>query len=163
MHAKLLQSCPAVCDPVGCNPLGNSVQRILQASILEWVAIASSRGSSQHRDRTLISLCFLHWQVGSLLLAPLGTLVWLISYIILSCCLVTKLCLTLLWPGASVLGTSQARILEWVAVSFPKGSSWPRDQTWVSCIGRWILYHWATRKPIFWSTSAENVFKKHTL
>ena len=35
--------------------------------------------------------------------------------------------------------------LEWVAISYSKGYSWPRDQTHVSCIGRWILYHWATR------------------
>ena len=34
----------------------------------------------------------------------------------------------------------QARILEWVAISFSKGSFWPRDQTCVSCIIRWILY-----------------------
>ena len=38
----------------------------------------------------------------------------------------------------------QARILKWVAISFSRGSSWPKDQTQVSCIGRWILYHWAT-------------------
>ena len=44
-------------------------------------------------------------------------------------------------PGFSVLGISQARILEWVAISFSRESSWPRDRTWVSCIGRWILYH----------------------
>ena len=37
---------------------------------------------------------------------------------------------------------SQARILEWVAISFSKGSSWPRDWTYISCIGRHILY-WA--------------------
>ena len=50
-------------------------------------------------------------------------------------------------PGSSVHGISQARILEWVAISFTKGSSWPRDQTHiscVSCIGRQILYHWVT-------------------
>ena len=45
---------------------------------------------------------------------------------------------------SSVRGISQARILEWVAVPFSRVSSWPRDWTCVSCIGRWILYHWAT-------------------
>ena len=44
-------------------------------------------------------------------------------------------------PGSSVHGTSQARILKWVAISFSRGSSQPRDQTPVSCIGRWILDH----------------------
>ena len=37
-------------------------------------------------------------------------------------------------------GVSQARVLEWVAISFSGGSSWPRNQTCISCIGRWILY-----------------------
>ena len=46
--------------------------------------------------------------------------------------------------GSSVHGISQARILKWVAISFSRGSSWPRDQTHVSCIARWILYHWDT-------------------
>ena len=45
--------------------------------------------------------------------------------------------------GSSVYGI-QARILEWVAVSFSRRSSQPRDRIQVSCIGRWILYHWAT-------------------
>ena len=48
-------------------------------------------------------------------------------------------------PGSSVHWTSQARILEWVAISSSRGSSWPRG--WI-CIGRRVLYHWATRKPI---------------
>ena len=49
-------------------------------------------------------------------------------------------------PGSSVHGIFQARILEWVAIFFSRGSFWPRDQTHVSCIGRQILYHWATRE-----------------
>ena len=49
-------------------------------------------------------------------------------------------------PDSSVHGISQARILEWVAISFSRGSSWPRNWTCVSCIGRQILYCWATRK-----------------
>ena len=52
-------------------------------------------------------------------------------------------------PGSSVHGISQARILEWVAISFSRGSSWPRNWTQVSCIGRWILYHWATREALY--------------
>ena len=43
--------------------------------------------------------------------------------------------------GPSVHGISQARILEWVAISFSRGSSQPRDQTCISCNGRRILYH----------------------
>ena len=44
-------------------------------------------------------------------------------------------------PGSSLHGIFQARVLEWIAISSSKGSSPPRDRTWVSCIGRWILYH----------------------
>ena len=47
-------------------------------------------------------------------------------------------------PGSSVHGILQTRILEWVSISFSKGSSQPRDQTcvsYVSCIGRQVLYH----------------------
>ena len=50
-------------------------------------------------------------------------------------------------PGSSVQGILQAGILEWVAISSSRGSSRPRDLTYipcVSCIGRWVLYHWAT-------------------
>ena len=47
-------------------------------------------------------------------------------------------------PGSSVHGTFQVRILEWVTISSSRGSSLLRGWTHVSCIGRWILYHWAT-------------------
>ena len=52
-------------------------------------------------------------------------------------------------PGSSVHGILQARTLEGVAISFSRGSSWPRDrsdQIDVSCIRRQILYHWATKE-----------------
>ena len=48
--------------------------------------------------------------------------------------------------GSSVHRISQARLLEWVAISFSSGSSWPGNQACVSCIGRQILYRWATRE-----------------
>ena len=51
-------------------------------------------------------------------------------------------------PGPSVHGISQARILKWVAISFSRGSSQPRAQTHVSCIGRQILHHWVTREAL---------------
>ena len=43
------------CEPMDCNPPGSSVHGILQARILEWVAMFASRGFSQHRDRTCVS------------------------------------------------------------------------------------------------------------
>ena len=69
-----------------------------------------------------------------------------------------QLCLTLCDPkdcsppGSSVHGILQARILEWVAISCSRGSSWPRDWThvsYISCIDRWVLYHFTTGKPSF--------------
>ena len=49
VHAKSLQSCPTLYDPMDCSLLGSSVHRILQARILEWIAMSSSRGSSKPR------------------------------------------------------------------------------------------------------------------
>ena len=68
-----------------------------------------------------------------------------------------QLCLTLCHPmdcgppGSSVHEILPARILEWVATSYFRGSSGPKDRThvsWVSCIDRQILYHWATWKAL---------------
>ena len=47
-------------------------------------------------------------------------------------------------PGSSVHEILQSRIMEWVAISYTRGSFWPRDWTCVFCIGRQILYCWAT-------------------
>ena len=41
-----LQSCPTLCNPMDCSPPGSSARGILQARILEWVAVPSSRGYS---------------------------------------------------------------------------------------------------------------------
>ena len=65
--------------------------------------------------------------------------------------LVAQLCLTL-WdpmycspPGSSVHGIFHARILEWVAISFSRGSSQPRNRTQVSCIAGRFFTLWATK------------------
>ena len=49
------QSCSTLCNPMDCNPSGSSIHGILQAKILERVAISSSRGSSRSRGQTCIS------------------------------------------------------------------------------------------------------------
>ena len=67
---------------------------------------------------------------------PLLVAVWSLSCVQLFCNLMD--CSP---PGSSVRGIFQAGILEWVAISFSRGSSQPRDQTQVSCIGRQILYY----------------------
>ena len=70
VHAKLFQLCPTLCDPMNCGPPVSSVQGILQTRILERVATSSFRGPSLPRHQTHISLSCLHWQAGSLTLAP---------------------------------------------------------------------------------------------
>ena len=66
--------------------------------------------------------------------------------------LVAQLCLTLCDPmdcssaGSSVPGILQAGILEWVTIPFSRGSSWPRNQTWVFCIAGRFFTVWATRE-----------------
>ena len=67
MHAKLL-SRVQLCTPMDRSPPGSAIYGILQTRILEWVAMISSRRSFQPRDQTRI--CLLHWQAGSLTLAP---------------------------------------------------------------------------------------------
>ena len=66
--AKSLQSCPTLCDPVDCSPLGSSVPRILQATTLEWVAISFSNAWK--------------WKVKvkSLSCAQLLTIPWTVAY-----------------------------------------------------------------------------------
>ena len=70
IYSKSLQSCLTLYDPMDCSPLGSSVHGILQARILKWAAMPSSRGSFQPRDLHLLHV--LHCQAGSLSLAPPG-------------------------------------------------------------------------------------------
>ena len=72
-------------------------------------------------------------------------------------CLVAQSCLTL-WdpmdcslPGSSVHGIFQATVLGWIAISFSRGSSQPRDRTRVSHIVDRCLTVWATREVIWWN------------
>ena len=51
-------------------------------------------------------------------------------------------------PGSSVHRIFQSRVLEWVAVSFSRASSWPRDWTWLSHIAGRYFDVWATREGI---------------
>ena len=79
-------------------------------------------------------------------LVPFGEMFWCTT----SLCLAAQFCPTLCdlmdcsLPDLPVHEIFQARLLEWVAISFSRGSSQPRDRTCVSGIGKWSLYHWAT-------------------
>ena len=70
--AELLQSCQTLCDPVDYSLPHSSVPEILREKILEWVALPSSRESSQPRDQIWVCYIYLLWQVSSLPLAPPG-------------------------------------------------------------------------------------------
>ena len=52
---KVAQSCPTLCNPMDCSLAGSSVNGILQATILQWVAVPFFRGSSWPRDQTQVS------------------------------------------------------------------------------------------------------------
>ena len=54
-ESEIAQSCPALCDPMDCGLPDSSIHGIFQATVLEWVTISFSRGSSQPRDRTQVS------------------------------------------------------------------------------------------------------------
>ena len=78
MCAQFAQSRQTLCDPMDCSLPGSSVHGILQARILEWVAISYSRGSCHLRDRTNIFCisCFgrqilYPWESGRLFLPML--------------------------------------------------------------------------------------------
>ena len=55
MYDQLLQLCLTLCNPMDCSPPGSSVHGILQAKILEWISMLSSRESSLSRDHTHVS------------------------------------------------------------------------------------------------------------
>ena len=125
-ESEVTQSCPTLHDPMDCSLPGSSIHGIFQARVLEWGAIAFSRGSSQPRDQIPRLLCLLHWQADSLSLALPGNPICLLFC---CCCSVTQSCPTLCdpmdcsLPGSSIHGIFQARVLEWVAISFTRGSS----------------------------------------
>ena len=133
------QSCPTLCDTMDCSPPGSSVHGILQARILEWVAIPFSRGSSWPRNRTHIpciaSGFFTFW----------ATLNWT----------------ELNWSRSVVSNSLRPRGLYPTRLLHPRDSLgkntgvgchsllqgiFPIQGTHVSCTGRQILYHWATRE-----------------
>ena len=128
MCAKLLQSCLTLCDPKDCSPLSSSVHRILQARILDWVAISSFRGSSQPRNQTGIAC--ISYIVRKILFN------WALQKLAAAKSL--QLCPTLYDPtdgsppGSPIPGILQARTLEWVAISFSNAWKWKVKVKWLS-------------------------------
>ena len=156
--SEVAQSCPTLCDPMDSSLPGSTVHGIFQARVLEWAAISFSRGSSQTRDRACVFCIadrhFTIWATREAL-HQLGYVnycdVW-VPHICVHVCPVVQSCPTLwdlmdcILPGSSVLGIFQARILEWVAISFSRGSSWPRDWTHVLTIFSHVIPYWNVMK-----------------
>ena len=119
---KVAQSCLSqkrlICSPSDiCNPMNYTVDGILQARILEWVAFPFSRGIFPTRDLTRSPTL----QMNSLPAEPQGS----------------------------------PRILEWVAYPFSRRSSWPRNQTRVSCIAGVSFTNWVTREAYTFQRSSQ--------
>ena len=78
---------------------------------------------------------------------PWSDLISLLSYILMCCVLCHFSCVwfsSTPWTVAPCPWDFQARILEWAAISYSRGSSWPRDEIWVSYVSYvdgWVLYH----------------------
>ena len=99
---------------------------------------------------------FTKWETGIQTIKVENSGEWAINWTnelyICVCVLSTKSCLTLCDPmncsppGSSVHGISKARILEWVAIPFSRGSFWHRDWTQVSCIAGRFFTNWANRE-----------------
>ena len=112
------------CNPIDCSPPGSSVHGISQASILEWVAIPFSRDLPNKRNES----ASVAWQADSLPLSH--QYIYKVKVKVKSLSRV-RLCdsMDCSLPGSSVL---QAIVREWIAISFSRGSSQPRDQNQVS-------------------------------
>ena len=82
-ESEVAQSCPTVHDPRDCSLRGSSVHGIFQARILEWIAISSSRVSSQSRNQSNWHLLhLLHWQVYFFTTEPPQWLIlWVLFYV----------------------------------------------------------------------------------
>ena len=127
MHAKSLQSCPTLWDPVDCSLPGSSVHRILQARKLQWVAMVSSRGSFPPRDQTHISCdsCISGWFFTT---EPLRNTLCVCVCVCVCVCGVQLFVTPMDYTVHEIL---QARILLWITVPFSRGSSQPRDRSQV--------------------------------
>ena len=124
-----------------------------------WIILIMSMGRRQWEVGRNNDLCnhyeFHGWHRYSFI--NLASVNWELVCVCVCVCVrvwVPQLCLTLCdpmdysLPGSSVHWILQARILEWIAIPFSRGSSWPRDRIQVSCIVGGLFTIWATREAL---------------
>ena len=133
-ESEVIQSCPTLCDPMDCSPPGSSVHGIFQARVLEWGAIPFSGAIHQPSSlHTVVYICQSQapksssHSPASMSTGPLSTSVFIQSEVKQKCQSLSHVqfcdpmdCSPL---GSSAHGILQAKILEWVAIPFSKGSS----------------------------------------
>ena len=140
------QSCLTLCNPMDCNPPVSSAHGIFQARILQWMAISSSKVSSQHRDQTCI-ICIsctgrqIFYQCATAEVQPWHAVLSrsVVSYFLspMDCNL----------PGFSVHADSPGKNTGVGCHTLPSNrSSWPRDWTHISC-SSWIAGRFFTSEP----------------
>ena len=145
--AKSLQSCPTLCDPRDGSPPGSPIPGILQARTLEWVAISFSNvWKWKGKVKSLSCVLPLSDPMDCSLpgssvhgIFQARVLEWgAIAFSLLNLFLFGNVWLFVIpWTIAHQAPLSmefQARILEWVVIPFSRGSSQPRNRTWVPCI-----------------------------
>ena len=112
---------------------------------LEWVAYPFSRGSSQPRNQTRFSCIaggfFTNWAMREA-----WDLLWWFGSLVAKSCLTLATPMDCSPPGSSVHGIFQAIILEWIPISFSRGSSQPRNWTQVSGTAGRFFTNWAMRE-----------------
>ena len=115
-----------------CNLPGSSVHRILQARILEWIAMPSlgylPDPGTESASPALVYVC--------------------VCVLVAQSCPTLCNCMDFSLLGSSVHGILQAKVLESIASSFSRASSWTRDQTLISHITGRFSTIWATREAL---------------
>ena len=145
-----------------CNPMLSSNLKLVYAPSLSFLWPVILRKRTRLTSAPILSKMFLHlpppFHVPSFTRLPRflwswNVIMWHVSMTLWVC----HYSLSHVWlfdsmdcspQGSSVHGILQARIVEWVATSFSRGSSWPRDQTWVSCIAGRFFTASATREAL---------------
>ena len=134
---KVTQSCPTLYDP-----MEYTVHGILQARILEWIALSLLQGIFPTQVSCIAGGFFTSWATKETRTSKIvRNCWWKVKMKVIESC--PTLCNPMDYTIHVIL---QTRILEWVAVPFSRGSSQSRDWTQVSCIAGRFFTSWATRE-----------------